>query len=162
MDIPVGKIVESCFELKNFSFSKRVQELSDRGFSGYIVLTVEGCVGFEEGLILLRQGEIIGCVFDFLKIGEMYYGDDALRLLLNSSKSNYGVADIIELSRQQAELVLAFNDRMAFSKSVNAKDLSKLTPSNYEVSLVKLFVGEKIKIEESRFDVIKRFGLKGL
>lgn len=162
MNIPVGKIVASGLLLKDFDFLGTASKLCQGGFSGYLVLTSDGHAGLEEGLLMFRSGEIIGCVFEFLKFPESFFALDALKLLLNSSKSRFGIVDIVELSKQQAELVVAFNDKMGFEESFQAKGLTSLVPSNYEKRLVELFVGEKLRSKESRFDVLKKIGLKGL
>lgn len=162
MNIPVGNFLEKGADLKKIDLQKKAGDLSAKAFSGYLVLTIEGYTGIEEGVLLFRNGEMTGSVFEFIKFGETFFSDDALKLTANASKANHGIVDVIELSKQQAELVLAFNDKMAFPKAIQPKDLSRVVTSNYDIELVKKFVSDKIKKEESRFDIMKKLGLKGL
>lgn len=154
--------MEKGIEAKDFSLEKRLSELSGEHFSGYIVLTIEGYSGIEEGVILLRNGEMTGSVFEFVKFGEKVFSEDALRLTANASKAQHGIVDVIELSRQQAELVIAFSDKMAFNRPLQPKDLSRVLPSSYDTELIKKFVGDRLRKEESRFDVLRKLGLKEL
>jgi hypothetical protein len=162
MNLPMGNAIFKGKTLKENSFLSAIEELHKKAISGYLVLTSHSPSGMEEGVLLYRNGEITGSVFSFLKFNETLFSNDAARLLMNAAQSEYGVFDAITLSKQQAELVLAFNDKMAFEKLLSPKDLSKLAPKKYESSLVERYVGEKLKLEESRIDVLKRFGLKGV
>ena len=160
MNVPVGSVVENCVEIAGFNLQSKAVELSRKGFSGYIALTIEGHTGIEEGLILFRNGEITGSVYEFLKLGQVFFSGDALQLSANASRALHGIVDVIELSKQQAELVIAFNDKMGFERPVQAKDLSRLMQSIYDIELVKKFVGGKLRKEESKLDILKRIGLK--
>lgn len=160
MNIPVGSFLEKGTEAKKINPEKKLSELSAKAFSGYLVLTIEGYSGIEEGMLLFRNGELTGSAFEFVKFNETVFSEDALKLTANAFAASNGIVDIVELSRQQAELVIAFNDKMAFSRQVQPKDLSRLMPSNYDIGLVKSFVGEKLRREESRLDVLRKLGLK--
>ncbi len=162
MNIPVGNFVEKGIDARKISLEKKLSELSGKLFSGYVALTAEGYTGIEEGVIIMRRGELTGAVFEFVKFGDTVFSDDALKLTANAARAQFAVADIIELSKQQAELVIAFNDKMAFSSPKQPKDLSRVIPQNYDAELVKKFVGDRLRKEGSRSDIMKKLGLKEL
>jgi len=159
MDLPVGDIKERHLLLKQTDIVKKISELMKKGFSGYAVLTIEGRSGVEEGAAILLQGSIIGAIFEYIKFDRKVFGDSALLHFLNASRADFGVGDIVLLSKQQIELILAFNEKIELGKAVEEKDLHKLAPQEYNPKFAENFLGEELQTKESKFDVFKKIGL---
>ena len=162
MNIPTGEIVEENFSLKGVSLSQKVLTLMEESFTGYLVLTSVGRGGIEEGLVLMREGKAIGAVYEYLKFRKIVYGNIALGLLLNAGMAEHGVMDISKLSRQQAELATAFNEKMALAVEISDSDLAKIIPNEYNPAFAEKAIEKELETKESKFDVFKKFGLGGI
>lgn len=162
MNIPVGEIVEENVSLKEVNLGKKLSGLMNEEFSGYVVLTVEGRSGIEEGLALLKGGTLVGGIYEYIRFGKIIYGDNALAQLLNSGLAEFGVMDVGKLSKQQIELIIAFNERIELKKKLSQKELSSATPKRYNAGAAETELGEELKKKESRFDILKRIGIGGV
>ena len=162
MNIPVGELVGENFSLKGVVLSQKIIGLMRESFTGYLVLTSEGRGGVEEGLVLLREGIAIGAMYEYLKFGKIVFGNQALGLLLNAGMAEFGVMDVAKLSKQQAELVIAFNEKVGLEVSIAASDLEKILPKEYNAKLAEGAIEKELKKKESKFDIFKKFGLGGV
>ena len=159
MNIPVGEVVEQHKPFSEIAPFKRLEKLLDSDFDGYFVATIEGISGLEEGLLLIKEKKILGAVFDPLRINKQVYGPIALRLVFNLLKAKKGVFDLNKLSRQQIDLIIAFNDRITLLKPVEKQLLSKLEPGSYQGALVSKILELEIKSSSSRHNLLKKLGL---
>ncbi len=159
MNIPIGKI-----EAQHVSFSEsapyeKISQLMKSRFNGYVVATAEGVSGLEEGLLMINNAVIIGAVFDGLRVNKQLYGVSALRLVLNLLKANQGVFDVNRLSKQQIDLIMAFNEKIKLLKIVDNATLSKLQPKAYNPAVV----SKELMVEEgsskSKNNLLNKFGL---
>jgi hypothetical protein len=159
MNIPVGEVK---LQRKPFSESspfEAIVGLLKNGFDGYIVATIEGASGLEEGLLLLRGREIIGAVFEALRINKQLSGVESLRLVLNLLKAKKGVFDVNALSRQQIDLIIAFNEKLVLPKPLGESLLLKLEPSSYQPELVSKALEIELEAMDSRHGLLKKIGL---
>lgn len=162
MNIPVGEIVEENIALSEVKFEEKLLKLSKEAFTGYLVLTVEGRSGIEEGLLLFKGGLAVGAIYEYVKFKKMFYGDNALEQLLNAVLAEFGVMDIVGLSRQQVDLIIAFNEKVELRKPLSQKEITKIIPKQYQVAVAEKALGKELKKKESKFDVFKKLGLGGL
>ena len=146
-------------KLSELDFMTEAQDLLDKGFIGYAVLTIEGLDGVEEGLLFFREGRLVGAIYDFLKYGVTVYAQDALPAVFNAAAAEHGVLDAYSLSRQQMELVSAFQGKMVLANPLEKKDLLKLKADSYSDYYARKFLGGKLKSEATRAEILKRFGL---
>ena len=159
MNIPIGKTEA---EQKGFDEEKpfeRLKSMVDTGFNGYLVATIEGVTGLEEGLLMVREKEIVGAIFDALRVNKQLYGIPALRLVLNLLKAKKGVFDVNGLSKQQIDLIIAFNEKVHLHKPVNMSLLKKLEPEEYRKDLVSKEMAFDLTAEETKQNLLKRMGL---
>lgn len=159
MNIPIGKVE---VEQKSFGEEKpfeRLKSMVNTGFNGYLVATIEGITGLEEGLLLVREKEVVGAVFDALRVNKQLYGIQALRLVLNSLKAKKGVFDVNGLSKQQIDLIIAFNEKVNLHKPVDLGLLKKLEPEEYRKDLVSKELTFDLDAEETKQNLLKRMGL---
>ncbi|MAG22257.1 MAG: hypothetical protein CL943_03050 [Candidatus Diapherotrites archaeon] len=162
MNIPIGTLVEENISLKGTDIKQKISTLLEQGFTGYLVLTVEGRSGIEEGLLLLKNGLAVGAIYEYVKFAKSFYGDHAFEQLFNSSLAEFGVMDIGSLSKQQVELIIAFNEKIEFKKALEPKELEKLVPKKFDADVAEKALGKKFKKKESKFDVFKKLGLGGV
>lgn len=159
MNIPIGKVVE---ERQSFSgndpFAK-TESLVKSGFNGYMAATIEGVTGLEEGVLLLRKNMVVGAVFDALRADKQLYGIKALRLVLNLLKSKKGIFDVNMLSKQQIDLIIAFNEKIRLPKELDRQMLSKLKPRSYNGQLVLKELAIDLNARDSRYNLLKKLGL---
>jgi len=162
MNIPVGTLKEEGSSLKDTNLPEKLSGLMKESFTGYIALTVEGRSGIEEGLAVLKNGLLVGTIYEYLKFNKSFYGKDALTQFFNSSLAEFGVMDIGQLSKQQVDLIVAFNEKIELEKPVSPQELAKLVPKEYDSKHAEKAVGEELKKKESKFDVFKKLGLGGV
>lgn len=159
MNIPVGELVEENVSLKETNIASKLNSLLQQAFTGYLVLTVEGRSGMEEGIVLLKNGAIVGAIYEYIKFGKIFYSNAALGQLFNAALAEFGVIDIAALSKQQVELIIAFNERIELSQQLSQKDLQKLLPKKFNAEIAEKALGKELKKRESKFDVFKKLGL---
>jgi hypothetical protein len=162
MNIPIGSIEE---QQKTFSESnpfEKMAALLKSDFSGYLVATVEGVSGLEEGLLLVRDSKVVGAAFSALRVKKQVYGLKALRLSLNCLKAAKGVFDVNRLSRQQIDLILAFNEKIAIPKPLDQAMLSRLEPEKYRHEIVSEELEVDLKGGDTKQKLLKGLGLGGI
>ena len=146
-------------KLSETDFMTEVEELLDKNFIGYAVLTIEGLDGVEEGIVFFQEGTVIGAIYEFTKYGVQTFAKDALPAVFNAAAAEHGIIDAYSLSKQQMELVGAFQDRMVLEKPLEKKAILKFKSKEYSDYYAKKFLGTKLKSEETRAEILKRFGL---
>ncbi|MDD5148572.1 MAG: DUF2226 domain-containing protein [Candidatus ainarchaeum sp.] len=159
MDLPVGEFIESGIVSKSGIVKEKLDALLETEFSGYIVLTIEGRGGIEEGALLIQQNRIIGAIFDYLNFNRKVFGDTAVSHFFNAAAADFGNMDIIALSKQQIELIIAFNEKIELSRPILQKDLARINLDKYTPKLAEGFLGNDLLKNESRFDVFRKVGL---
>ncbi len=159
MNIPIGEVVEQHKSFSEIQPFKRLEKLLDSDFNGYFVAAIEGISGLEEGLLLIKEKKIVGAVFVSLRINKQVYGPLALRLVFNLLNSKKGVFDLNKLSRQQIDLIIAFNDRITLEKPVEKQLLLKLGSGSYQGALVSKILELEFESSASKHNLLKKLGL---
>jgi len=159
MNIPVGKVEEAQVHFSESQPLDKVKQLLQSGFSGYLVATTEGATGLEEGLLMLKNKEVVGAIFDALRINKQLYGVPALRSVLNLLKAGKGVFDLNVLSVQQIDLIMAFNEKIKLPKPIAVQMLSKLAPSKYNPGFVSNELAVGMQATDTKSNLLKKLGL---
>ncbi len=159
MNIPVGRV-----EQEHVSFSEaepfaKLEQLLKSGFNGYLVATIEGISGLEEGLLMMRESLVVGAVFDALRVKKQVYGVPALRLVFNLLKAQKGVFDLSMLSKQQIDLIMAFNEKIKLPKPIDLDALKRLKPASYRAEVVSKELAVDLGSKDTRYNLLKQFGL---
>lgn len=159
LNLPTGKMLNKSMDLSAVDFIKVLLQLQSRRFSGYAALCIRGAGGFEEGTVLVDAGKIVGCVYEYYKYNRQFEGSEAFQRILNASASTNGVIDVIELTSDQVQLVLAVNQKMIFVPDQKQLELIKVQEFSplYEQQLA----GETDN-KVGRSDLMKRYKLGGL
>jgi hypothetical protein len=111
MNLPSGVAVKTGLDLAAVDFFALVRELQQKAFNGYLVVAVPGKDGLEEGTLLLDSGKVVAALYEYLAFARPFYGQPALERVLNAALAKSGVIDVFQLSSEQVQLVLAFNEQ---------------------------------------------------
>lgn len=162
MNLPAGVVCVLGKSVKSFDAKKELDDLSVGSFSGYVVETLFGEWGVEESAIVYRQGQGLGCVYEYYGLKQTLQGDEALVHVMNGFLSDHGVLDIVDLSVQQVDLVTAFNSKIKLSKPIARGQFKPLIKDSFDSTLVRK-VGPARPLESlSKESLFKKFGLAGI
>ena len=161
MDLPLGTNLRSGLKAGETNMFQIIVNMITKNFTGYVVSTVDGFNGIEQGVLLFKKGKVGGAYYEFVSHGIEVNGDSAVRLVMNSLLAVHGVIDINALTAQQIDLITAFQEKILVSGEIDTKKLSKLYPKKYSLELAKQYVQQKPE-EETRFDIFKQRGLLGV
>ena len=162
MNLPVGEVISRDLNLREMDIRRLLEGFFDKRFSGYIVATIDGFDGLEEGVLIFKEGALLASLYEYDLHGITVFGDTALPHVFNSFAAVYVVADIVSLSNQQVELVTAFNDKSKLLKIVSRGDVGRMIPKVYSSEYAKSVLTDVVKKEESKVDIFKKLGLSGL
>jgi len=161
LNFPVGETVESLVELARFG-ADRVLELQARKFSGYVVVTLDGVSGIEEGLLFLMDGRVVGCAYSLDAAELAVYGRNALALFFNGLAARHGIVDLCGLSRQQLELILALEEKIACDEPLGGMRSLKVAAYSPEPVRKLLPHGAGSQKKYTKNDLFKRIELTDL
>lgn len=111
MNLPSGAAVKTGLDLATVDFFALLRELQLKAFNGYLVVGVPGREGLEEGTLLFDTGKVVASIYEYLAFQRNYYGAEALERTLNAALAKQGVIDVFQLTPEQVQLVLAFNEQ---------------------------------------------------
>jgi len=131
MDLPLGTPLYEHMKTKENDMLKKIQELMAREFTGYIVVTIDGYDGAEEGALLFRKGALVGAGYEYMKHDTTVEGNNALGIVLNAFKAEHGIIDVYSLTVQHMDLVIAFHEKMILSVKIDPKNLQKMYPKEF-------------------------------
>jgi len=155
MNIPTGKQVIKGVPLKNLKYENMLLDLCSKNFNGYICLTAKDNAGYEDSFIVFEDGKIMGAYHNFLDKKKDSFGEDALKRFMSSFDSSFGVIDVYALTKEQAELILTFNEKLRISPTKDIKYLNQLKNPKYREEVF----GDKNTNEITKYDLFKRIGL---
>lgn len=163
MRLPSGTVVESGLSLQGLNVKQKWSQLMDSGFSGYVALQIEGFDGLEEGLLLFRNRQMEGAIYEYLKFDVTVVGDMALTHCLNASGADFGVLDVVSLSNLQVDMAIAFDEKIKLSAPVDKKALERLSFASFEPGLAEKTLSAAVKQDGvGRNDLFKKFGLEDI
>ena len=159
MNLPVGEAKETGVQLSQEGLSHTALSLSREGFTGYLVITIEGVKGVEEGVLFFKGFEIIGSIYELSRFNKTVYGDEAFNLFLNGAAAKHGVMEVYSLTGQQLDLVLAFNNKILLGAPQGIRILHSHKVKAFKPELSEKYLQGLIQKKHSKLDVLKRFGL---
>lgn len=157
MDLPLGTPYQEHLKTSETDMLKTIIELMQKSFTGYIVVTIDGVDGIEEGALLMRNGIIVGAGYEYMKHNTTIEGNNALEIVLNAFKAKHGIIDIYALALQHMDLVIAFHEKMRISANIDPKNLQKLYPKEFSDKYAREII--KQKEELTKYDIFKKVGL---
>ncbi|NYZ78390.1 DUF2226 domain-containing protein [Candidatus Micrarchaeota archaeon] len=158
MKLVSGTPVKTLVDLTQVDLQQLVDgELGARKFSGYVCLTIRGENGFEEGVLLLDGGKILGCGYEYLAFSKQFYGKNAFQRFVNALAAKSGVLDVFESKADDVHGILALNHDALYTAS--GKDLTK--PKEFSPFFEQEVAQEKAGVAVEKKEFFKRFKLKG-
>lgn len=159
MKIPTGEPVERSIEIPKINPRHTIESLMDDGFTGYSTLTIHGETGLEEGIIVYKNGKIIGSEYAYFKYSKRFKSEKALERTLNAFNSRNGIMDTYKLTSHQIQLFKTMNEESILQEPIDKEklELSSSFTTKYEEELMK----KKTK-KLTREQLMKKYGLTGL
>jgi len=111
--LPAGTPLKRALDVSTTDFPALLKESREKKISGYIAVCIRSS-GTEEGTVLLDEGKIVGCAYEYYKHGKTVEGADAFKRVLNASGAKHGVIDVFKLTSEQVQLALVVNQKMVF------------------------------------------------
>jgi len=155
MNIPTGKPVIKGMALKSLNYQNMIQDLITKRFNGYVCLTVQDKFGYEDSFIVFEDGIISGAFHSFLDKSKEDFGDIAIKLFMSCFASGIGTLDVFALTKEQAELILTFNEKIKTNPIKEVKYLNQFVNSKYRES----FFDSNNNVETNKYDLFKSIGL---
>ena len=162
MNLPRGVLKAQGLNVRQFDSKKELDALSQDTFSGYVILSAFSEWGVDEGALLFRTGQGVGSVFEYHGISKVVYGDASVSHFFNALAAQFGAVDVVELSLQQVDLVLAFNAKLKLERPIPKGGVKSLVRSNYDSKLIQSISDQKPEESQSKESLFKKFGLAGI
>ena len=162
MNLPIGEVISRGVNLKEIDVKRLILGLFKKKFSGYLVATLEGIRGLEEGVLIFKSGDLTAAFYEYGLFGITVFGDSALPHVFNSFAAEYIISDIVSLSNQQADLITAFHDKAKVESVVSEKEISRLIPRVFSEKFAQSVLTKVVESNESKDDVFKKLGLSKL
>jgi hypothetical protein len=155
LNFPYGNPVKTGIDAASVDFLALLRELQAKMFNGYLCITVKGVGGLEEGVMVFDNGKIVASVYEYFKYNKTILGDQAFFRVLNASAAKHGVIDLYQLSNEQVQLILAFNEQaisIPTEKDFKSVKLDRFNPAFEEQ------VREQAKAE-TEAELLKKYKL---
>jgi len=161
MNIPINvPLVENVF-LEQLIPDKLFIDLSQKQFSGYTYLVINGKYGFEESIIIFIKGKVVGSIFLIDGYNLELFGGNAFVYGVNAYGHSEGLLNIYNLTDDQIKLILIFNDQIKYNYKFDKNTISKIL-FKYDDKRIDSLLKDKIEIKESKTDVFNKFNLSDL
>ncbi len=158
INLPPGNVVRKGIDLATIDFRALLRELREKMFNGYLSLSIQGGTGIEDGSLVFDSGKIVAAFYEYLKYGKDVVGDAAFVRILNASLASTGLLDIYQLSNDQVQLILAFNEAAICLPSEN--DVRKLQTTSFLERFEKEAVGNQMVLDKE--DLLWRYKLNDI
>jgi len=159
MKIPTGEPVERGTKVPKTSPRNIIEGLMKDKFTGYNAITIHGETGLEEGVIIYKNGKIIGSEYSYFKYNKKYMSKEALERSLNALKSRNGVIDTYKLTSHQIQLTKTMNEEAMLSEPVGKEELE--IPSTFTTKYEEGLMEKRTK-KLTKEELLKKYGLTGL
>lgn len=160
LNYPVGELLDQGLELAgSLQSASFVSKFFGSSFVGYVVVTLEGFSGLEEGVLFFREGFAVGAAYSFDAYDVAIFGDQAMSAFLNALSAQRAVADSVHLTKQQVDLVLALDQRTAVSRPWSGDGLEKKIPVAYNPAFAMRAAKGLTQVITPASDIMKKIGL---
>lgn len=162
MNLPIGEITQQGVDSRKFDETKEINSLFDKLFSGYLVITIEGFGGVEEGIMIFKKGRIVGTIYEYMNYGITIFGESAIPQIFNSLAAEFGVIDVVSLTTDQVDLVIAFNDKIKLPIELGKRDVSKFFVKKFSPSYAAKVLSKVVEKQETTKTIFDKLGLSDL
>lgn len=122
-------------DVATLDFPALLKELIKKKFSGYACVTIQGKGGLEEGTMVFNGGKPTAAVYEYLKHNKTMFAKEAVSRVFNAAAATYGVVDIYQLTPEQVQLILAFNENAVLSTVLTERDIDASVVTNFSDKL---------------------------
>ena len=158
MNLPAGSVVKTDVDVASVDFLGLLKELKSKVFNGYLCIAVKGRAGFEEGVVVFDNGKVEAVAYDYLTFNKSVTGSKALARVMNASSAKQGVIDLFQLTNEQVQLIIAFNEQAIVVP--NEDELKRLKTEVFSNSFEdEITGGEKAETEK---DLLKKYRVSGV
>ena len=165
MNLPSGEMLRQAANARQADYKRDFLAQMGAGFSGYAAMAVEGVDGIEEGALFFKNGQLLGSAYEYPKHLVSVSSDEALRCCFNALASDYAVFDLVKLSNQQVDLILALNEPQRLKSAVDKGALPRLFAREFSTSFgeqhLAAFLLQK-RFADSKYHILKKLGLHKL
>ncbi|MFH1199717.1 MAG: DUF2226 domain-containing protein [Candidatus Micrarchaeota archaeon] len=155
VSLPAGKVIKTGLDLAAIDFFSLLAELKSKAFNGYLSITVSGYGGLEDGTLVFDNGKIVASFYDYLRYDQKLVGEAALARCFNASQAKVGVIDLYQLSNEQVQLILAFNEGAISIPS--ERDLARFKGQPFSQEYEKQLAS--LSSVETKSDLLKKYKL---
>jgi hypothetical protein len=159
LNFPVGTPREKNIRLDQKELATKLAGFSAESFTGCIALSAKAPFGIEDGILFFKEGLAAAASFEYSNYDIIVGGDKAMECFFNASAAKLGVFDIFELSKQQVDLIITLSAKIALSRQIRGKDLQPLLKEKYLLETAQSALGSAVQKEESKVQLLKKFGL---
>lgn len=131
MNLPSGVAMKTGIDVVTLDFPALMKELIRKKFSGYACVTIQGGGGIEEGTVIFNAGKPTAAVYEYLRYNKPIFAKDAVPRIFNAAAATYGVVDIYQLTPEQVQLILAFNENAVLPTVLTERDIDGAATTNF-------------------------------
>lgn len=157
--MPIGPVIQQNLRFDSNSFEARINGLMEEKFTGYVIITLEGYKGVEEGVLVFKKGEVIGSAYEYMNLNALVLGNFALPQVFNCAAAKNNTADLVALSAPHIDLILAFNEKIQLTKPFSKKNVKELRVESYSNKYAEKILQELSKETTDKTGLLKKFGL---
>ncbi len=165
MNLPSGELLRQAANAKQADYRRELMAQLAAGFSGYLVVTVEGLEGMEEGALFFRNGQFLAAVYEYPPQLITLASEEASRCCFNALAADYAAYDLVKLSNQQVDLVMALNEPYRLKNPVDRNGVARSFANSFSTSFAEKHLSQvrlQKRFAESRYNLLKRLGLHKL
>lgn len=155
VSLPAGVVIKTAIDVAAVDFFSLLNELKAKSFNGYICITVQGSGGIEDGTLVFDTGKIVAAFYDYLRYDKKLVGDAAMARVFNASAAKTGVIDIYQLTNEQVQLILAFNENAICIPG--ERDIARFKSQQFSAEYEKQI--EAMEPQGSKSDLLKKYKL---
>lgn len=137
-------------------------DLMDTSFSGFVVLTIEGFSGIEEAIVFFREGTVCGSVYSYDSKDIVMFSQTAMDSSFNAFLAKHGVLDVVNLSRQQIDLILALDGRVGIPPGFQKSALQSKLSGSFSESFAQAALNASPSETVAKHELLKKLGLSEL
>ncbi len=162
MNLPVGEVLQQGIAVEEIDTKPLTLSLLDKRFSRHVAVTIDGFDGIEEAVVMFKEGFMVGSFYTYDNFNISVFGNSALQQAMNALVAERGIIDIVALSNQQIDLVIAFHDKVKVTVAIDKRQLEKIFPKGFSQEFAKKVLGGVVKQAESGKSGFKRLCLSEL
>lgn len=158
MNLPSGSKRVSGVSLKEFKVKSELEKVLQEKLSGYLSLTIDGYQGFEDGILVFRDGKFVAASYEYLKQGISFEGDEAAKMVFNAFSASNGILDISELDDKQLELAITFNSKSELKIPIEKSRLRDWIVEKFSTNFALKALSQSGKEDSSKAELFKKLG----